>query len=64
MEPHNHPTEEVYIFTHGEGFVTVDGQKYAVGPGDVAYIPPNAMHSVINEADAPLQWAAYWWMPL
>ena len=61
MEPHSHPTEEVYIFTHGNGFVVVDGTRYPVGPGDVSYIPPDAVHSVVNEADAPLQWAAYWW---
>ena len=61
MEPHQHHTEEVYIFTHGNGYVVVDGVRYAVGPGDVAYIPPDAMHSVVNEEDGILQWAAYWW---
>ena len=61
MKRHAHHKEEVYIFTRGEGFVMVDGARYPVGPGDVAYIPPDAVHSVINERESPLQWAAYWW---
>ena len=55
MEPHTHHKEEVYIFTKGNGFVVVDG------PGDVAYIPPDALHSVVNESDGELEWAAFWW---
>ena len=39
----------------------VDGARYAVGPGDVAYIPPDAVHSVVNESEEELLWAAYWW---
>ena len=61
MEPHTHHKEEVYIFTKGNGFVVVDGSRYPVGPGDVAYIPPDALHSVINELDGELKWAAFWW---
>ena len=53
--------EEVYIFTKGNGYVVVDGARYPVGPGDVAYIPPDALHSVVNEADGELMWAAFWW---
>ena len=61
MEPHKHHKEEVYIFTKGNGFVIVDGIRYPVGPGDVAYIPPDAVHSVKNESEGELLWAAYWW---
>ena len=61
MEPHSHPTHEIYIFTNGEGFVSVDGVRYAVKPGSVAYIPPDAVHSVINEREEELLWAAFWW---
>ena len=61
MEPHTHHKEEVYIFTKGSGFVVVDGTRYPVGPGDVAYIPPDALHNVVNEAEGELEWAAFWW---
>ncbi len=61
MEPHTHHKEEVYVFTKGNGYVIVDGTRYLVGPGDVAYIPPDALHSVANEAEGVLEWAAFWW---
>gem|GEM_PF-1237962 len=61
MEPHTHHKEEVYIFTKGNGYVVVDDAFYPVGPGDVAYIPPDSLHSVVNEADGKLEWAAFWW---
>ena len=61
MEPHTHHKEEVYIFTQGTGYVVVDGTRYPVGPGDVAYIPPDALHSVVNESSDKLAWAAFWW---
>ena len=40
----------------------MDGTRYPVGPGDVAYIPPDALHSVVNEAEGVLEWAAFWWV--
>jgi Mannose-6-phosphate isomerase len=61
MEPHTHHKEEVYIFTKGNGYVVVDDAFYPVGPGDVAYIPPDSLHSVINESEGELMWAAFWW---
>ena len=61
MEAHTHHKEEVYIFTKGNGYVIVDGTRYPVGPGDVAYIPPDVLHSVVNESDGELEWAAFWW---
>ena len=61
MEAHKHHKEEVYIFTKGSGFVIVDGVRYPVGPGSVAYIPPDAVHSVVNEKAEELMWAALWW---
>ena len=61
MEPHKHHKEEIYIFTKGSGCVVVDGTRYPVSPGDVAYIPPDALHSVVNEKAEALEWAAFWW---
>ena len=61
MEPHTHHKEEIYIFTKGNGYVVVDDAFYPVGPGDVAYIPPDSLHSVVNESDGELEWAAFWW---
>lgn len=61
MDTHRHHTEEIYLFIKGEGFAVVDGNKIPVKPGDVVHIPPDALHTVINEKNAELQWAAFWW---
>ena len=61
MEAHRHYKEEVYFFFDGEGYVVVDGEKQPVGPGDVVEVPPDAVHTVGNESDQPLLWAALWW---
>ena len=61
MEPHSHHKEEVYLFIRGEGYAVIDGARHPVRPGDVVRIPPDATHSVVNEKDAPLLWAAFWW---
>lgn len=61
MEYHKHPTYEIYIFIEGEGFVLVDGVRTEVKPGDIVNIMPGEMHTVINEKDSPLKWAAFWW---
>ncbi|MHB1154207.1 MAG: cupin domain-containing protein [Eubacteriales bacterium] len=61
MDAHRHHTEEIYLFFKGEGFVVIDDGKFAVTTGDVVRIPPDALHSVINEKDAELLWAAFWW---
>ena len=61
MDAHRHHTEEIYLFVKGEGFVVIDGEKMPVTPGDVVHIPPDALHSVVNEKNAELLWAALWW---
>lgn len=61
MEIHRHHKEEVYFFFEGEGYVMVDGERQAVSCGDVVEVPPDALHTVGNEADKPLLWAALWW---
>ncbi len=49
MEPHTHHKEEVYIFTKGSGYVVVNGTRYPVGPGDVAYIPPDSEQNSLQK---------------
>ena len=63
MELHAHPTHEVYFFFEGDGIMVLGDERRAVTCGDVVDIPPDIMHTVANETDAPLLWAALWWMP-
>lgn len=61
MDAHRHHTEEIYLFFKGEGFVLIDDEKLSVTTGDVVRIPPDALHTVVNEKNGELLWAAFWW---
>jgi mannose-6-phosphate isomerase-like protein (cupin superfamily) len=61
MEPHSHPSVEIYVVIRGGGTVHVGDERQAIGPGDVIEIPPDVMHTVSCERAGPLLWAALWW---
>ncbi|MBS1788331.1 MAG: cupin domain-containing protein [Acidobacteria bacterium] len=46
IHEHFHSNEEVWHILEGELEVTIDGQTQVAGPGAVAVIPPNTLHSV------------------
>ena len=48
-------TEEVYHFTHGDGFMTLGGERFAVRAGDTVCIPPGTPHCVENTGSAPMK---------
>jgi len=64
MEPHSHPTEEIYTVFCGKGYCHVNGERFAVIPGDIIHIPPDAEHTMECEAGESLLWAAFWWKKL
>jgi len=43
---HSHPNEEVWNVIEGQLEVTIDGNTGVAGPGCVAVVPPNTLHSV------------------
>ncbi len=46
LHEHSHPNEEVWHVIEGELAVTIDGETHVAGPGSVAIVPPNTIHSV------------------
>jgi len=46
IHEHSHPSEEVWHIIEGELEVTIDGQTRIAGPGCVAVVPSNTLHSV------------------
>jgi quercetin dioxygenase-like cupin family protein len=46
IHEHFHPNEEVWHVIEGELEVTIAGQTQIAGPGSVAIVPPNTLHSV------------------
>lgn len=62
MEPHvHHEKQEFYCFFGGEGDVCLDGVRTPVSAGSIVLVRPHVTHSVINERNEPLTWAAFWW---
>lgn len=51
LESHRH--EHVVIGVRGKGRCKVEGKTYAVGVHDTLYIPPHAVHRLINPASEP-----------
>jgi quercetin dioxygenase-like cupin family protein len=49
--PHTHPTHEFYFVMRGEGTMVISDEERTVGPGDLIYIPPDAVHSLITIGD-------------
>ncbi len=50
-KPHYHPCEQFIFILKGRQRITIDGEEFNVGPGDVIHIPPNTVHSTIAEED-------------
>jgi mannose-6-phosphate isomerase-like protein (cupin superfamily) len=53
---HDHPFEETYYFLEGEAEATFDGDRYTLGPGDLAWAGVGCVHSFRNLGGGPLRW--------
>ena len=49
--PHTHPTHEFYFVMRGAGTMVIGDERREIGPGDLVYIPPNAVHSLETIGD-------------
>jgi quercetin dioxygenase-like cupin family protein len=51
VAPHTHHDEEqIYYVLRGQGTVTLDSRRQAVGPGSAVYIPLGTEHGVQNDS--------------
>ncbi|MEN8129996.1 MAG: cupin domain-containing protein [Pseudomonadota bacterium] len=51
-----HPTNELVTVVEGVLEMTVEGQRWIVGPGDEVFIPKGAVHSVSNVHQGMTRW--------
>ncbi|MEM9631365.1 MAG: cupin domain-containing protein [Pseudomonadota bacterium] len=51
LNRHRHAPAEFYFGLTGSGTVTIDGEVLRIEPGVAIYIPPNAEHEVVANAD-------------
>lgn len=49
---HQHPNEQVTMMLQGRFRYSIDGKEIVLGPGEVVFIPPNAVHGVEALEDA------------
>jgi quercetin dioxygenase-like cupin family protein len=55
VDPHTHPTHEFYYVLYGRGTMVIDQESREVSQGDLVYIPPNALHSLVAGDHAPIR---------
>lgn len=51
-EEHAHPHEQIFMVLSGRVRMTIAGQTFALGPREVAHMPPNVPHSLAVDEDA------------
>ncbi len=59
--PHSHHEHEIFIATAGSAVIECDGERRAFTVGDVAFMPPGSVHTVINEGDVDFVFYSVWW---
>jgi mannose-6-phosphate isomerase-like protein (cupin superfamily) len=55
-----HQRDEVYIVASGSGFYRVDGQRTAVGPGDMCFAAAHAEHGFEDFTDDFAIWIIFY----
>jgi quercetin dioxygenase-like cupin family protein len=53
---HDHPLEETYLILEGEVEATFDGERYRLGPGDVAWAGVGCVHAFANPNPEIVRW--------
>ena len=52
---HSRDNEELYVIVSGKGLMTLDGEEFEVGPGDVVLNRPGGTHGLRNIAGEELR---------
>ena len=56
VDPHTHPTHEFYYVLYGHGNMIVGDESREISQGDLVYIPPNVVHSLVASSEhAPIR---------
>lgn len=50
--PHHHAATEIIVALENDYLVTVNGTEYHLRPGDILFVPPHALHSIVGNAGA------------
>lgn len=53
---HDHTVEEFYFALSGESFMDIEGSRFHLRRGDVAWTGVGASHAFCHTGDAPFRW--------
>ncbi|PTH90150.1 cupin domain-containing protein [Streptomyces sp. A244] len=53
---HDHPFEETYLILEGVAEATLDGERYRLEPGDLAWAGAGCVHGFVNAGQGTLRW--------
>ncbi|MFI8214995.1 cupin domain-containing protein [Streptomyces sp. NPDC085932] len=53
---HDHPFEETYLILDGVAEALLDGERYRLEPGDLAWAGAGCVHGFVNAGQGPLRW--------
>jgi mannose-6-phosphate isomerase-like protein (cupin superfamily) len=60
-DPHAHHEYEIFIAMSGRAALVVDGSRYEFVAGDIAHLPPESTHNVVNDHAADFEYYGIWW---
>ena len=56
IAPHSHQdVEEVYYILEGAGKISIDNKRRKVKKGDLVYVPPKTIHTILHTGQKPLR---------
>jgi quercetin dioxygenase-like cupin family protein len=53
---HDHPFEETYLILEGSADALLDGERYRLGPGDLAWAGAGCVHGFTAAGQGPVRW--------
>ena len=53
---HDHPIEEFYFALSGEAYMDIEGQRFQLKPGSVAWTGVGTCHAFCNTGSEPFRW--------
>jgi mannose-6-phosphate isomerase-like protein (cupin superfamily) len=53
---HDHPLEELYFALSGETFMDIEGRRFHLRPGDIAWTGVGTSHAFSQAGDQPFRW--------
>nr|WP_322769434.1 cupin domain-containing protein [Frankia sp. Cr1] len=58
---HTHHEHEIFIAMRGRSTLVVDDERHEFTEGDIAHLPPECIHQVVNDDAEDFEYYGIWW---